>query len=157
MQDAGIEEGREVLMSILKAYSKEGDVREVEKAWLKLLHFEGGIPPQAFVYKIEAYSNIGELMKSLEILREMQDQLGSTNVATHHKIIEILYKAQEVELAEFLMIEFIKSVLKPLMPSYYIDMMSMYFNFSLREMSTQPYHLQYLLGFFGESWKSRQS
>uniref|UniRef100_A0A7N2MYV0 Pentatricopeptide repeat-containing protein n=1 Tax=Quercus lobata TaxID=97700 RepID=A0A7N2MYV0_QUELO len=132
MQDAGIVEGREVLVSILKACSKEGDVEEAEKAWLKLLHSEDSIPPQAFVYKMEAFSNIGELMKSLEIFRKMQEQLASTNVAAHHKIIEILCKAQEVELAEFLMIEFIKSNLKPLMPSY-IDMMSMYFNFSLHD------------------------
>ena len=132
MQDAGIEEGREVLVPILKACSKEGDVEEAEKAWLKLLHSEGGIPPQAFVYKMEAYSKIGEPMKSLEIFREMQEQLGSTNVAAHHKIIEILCKAQEVEFAESLMIEFIKSNLKPLTSSY-IDMMSMYFNLSLHD------------------------
>ena len=58
--------------------------------------------------------------------------MGSTNVAAHHKIIEILCKAQEVEFAESLTIEFIKSNLKPLTPSY-IDMMSMYFNLSLHD------------------------
>lgn len=132
MRDAGIEEGREVLVSILRACSKEGDVEDAEKAWLKLLHSEGGIPSQAFVYKMEAYSKIGEPMKSLEIFREMQEQLGSTNVAAHHKIIEILCKGQEVELAESHMIEFINSNLKPLTPSY-IEMMSMYFSLSLHD------------------------
>ena len=130
MRDAGIEECREVLLSILRACSKEGDVEEAEQTWLKLLHSEGGILPQAFVYKMEAYAKIGEPMKSLEIFRDMQEQLGSTNVAAYHKIIEILCKAQEVELAESLMLEFIESNLKSLTSSY-IDMMGMYFNLSL--------------------------
>jgi len=132
MGDAGIEEGREVLLSILRACSKEGDVEEAERTWLKLLRFDGGIPHLAFVYKMEVYAKVGEPMKSLEIFREMQEKLSSTSVAAYHEIIHVLCKAQEVELAESLMIEFINSNLKPLTPSY-IDMMNLYFNLSLHD------------------------
>ncbi|RVW49744.1 Pentatricopeptide repeat-containing protein, chloroplastic [Vitis vinifera] len=62
----------------------------------------------------------------------MQEQLGSTSVVAYHKIIEVLSKAQEIELVESLMTEFINSGMKPLMPSY-IDLMNMYFNLSLHD------------------------
>ena len=37
MQEAGMEERREVLVSVLRACSKEGDVEEAKRTWLKLL------------------------------------------------------------------------------------------------------------------------
>ncbi|XP_042981298.1 pentatricopeptide repeat-containing protein At2g15820, chloroplastic [Carya illinoinensis] len=132
MQNAGLEEGKEVLLSMLRVCSKEGDVGEAERTWLKLLCIDCGIPPLAFVYKMEVYAKVGEPKKSLKIFREMQEQLGSSSVAAYHEIIEVLCKAQEVELAESLMVEFIKSNLKPLTPSY-IDVMNMYFNLSLHD------------------------
>ncbi|KAA8536162.1 hypothetical protein F0562_028640 [Nyssa sinensis] len=132
MQLAGIEESREVLVSILRACSKEGDVQEAERTWVKLLHTDGGLPSQAFVYRMEVYAKVGEPMKSLEIFRGMQEHLVSTSVVSYHKIIEVLSKAQEMELAESLMAEFIDSGLKPLMPSF-IDLMDMYFNLSLHD------------------------
>lgn len=132
MQLAGIEESRDVLLSILRACSKEGDVEEAEKTWPKLLHSDCAIPSQGFVYRMEVYAKVGEPMKSLEIFRGMQEQLGSTSVVAYHKIIEVLSKAQEIELVESLMTEFINSGMKPLMPSY-IDLMNMYFNLSLHD------------------------
>ncbi|KAJ7981560.1 Pentatricopeptide repeat-containing protein [Quillaja saponaria] len=130
MQQAGIEESREVLLSILRVCSKEGDVEEAEKTWLKITHFDSDFPSQAFVYRMEVYSKIGEPMKSLDIFREMKEKLGGSSVAAYHKIIEILCKSQEMELAESLMMDFITSGLKPLLPSY-IHLMNMYFNLGL--------------------------
>ncbi|RVW61217.1 Pentatricopeptide repeat-containing protein, chloroplastic [Vitis vinifera] len=109
MQLAGIEESRDVLLSILRACSKEGDVEEAEKTW-----------PNSSILIV------------LFLLRGMQEQLGSTSVVAYHKIIEVLSKAQEIELVESLMTEFINSGMKPLMPSY-IDLMNMYFNLSLHD------------------------
>ncbi|XP_057965862.1 pentatricopeptide repeat-containing protein At2g15820, chloroplastic [Malania oleifera] len=131
MWRVGIKEGREVLLSILRACSRQGDVEEAEKTWLKL-HSDSSIPSQAFVYKMEVYSKVGEPMKSLEIFREMQEHLGSTNVVAYHKIIEVLSKAQEMELAESLMTEFINSGMKPLVRSF-IDLMNMYFNLGFHD------------------------
>lgn len=132
MQRAGIEEGREVLVSIMRASSKVGDVKEAERAWLKLLQFDSALPSQAFVYKMEVYAKAGDSLKSLDIFKEMQKILGSTAVVAYHKIIEVLCKAQEIELAETLMKEFIESGRKPLMPSF-IDLMNMYFGLSLHD------------------------
>ncbi|KAK9287267.1 hypothetical protein L1049_015680 [Liquidambar formosana] len=132
MQRVGIEVGREVLLSILRACSKEGDVQEAEKTWFELLQSDGGLPSQAFVHKMEVYAKVGNPMKSLEIFREMQKTLGSSNVAAYHKIIEVLSKAQEIELAESLLREFMESGLKHLMPSL-IDLMNMYFNLNLHD------------------------
>ncbi|XVE93313.1 hypothetical protein REPUB_Repub01dG0180800 [Reevesia pubescens] len=132
MREAGMEEGREVLVSILRACSKEGNVEEAERTWLKLLDFDGGIPSQAFVYKMEVYAKVGEIMKSLEVFREMEKYLGSPSVAAYHKIIEVLCKSQQMDLAEPLMKEFIESGKKPLMPSY-IELTDMYLNLSLRD------------------------
>ncbi|KAK8485184.1 hypothetical protein V6N13_128756 [Hibiscus sabdariffa] len=130
MQEAGLEEGTEVLLSILRACSKEGDVNEAERTWIKLLDSDGGIPSQAFVYKMEVYAKVGEITKSLEVFRKMQKHLGSASVAAYHKIIEILCKSEQMELAESLMKEFIESGKKPLMPSY-IELTDMYLKFSL--------------------------
>ncbi|KAK6253590.1 hypothetical protein QUC31_015310 [Theobroma cacao] len=132
MQEAGMEEGREVLVSILRACSKEGDVEEAERTWLKLLDSNGNIPSQAFVYKMEVYAKVGEIMKSLEVFRQMQKYLGSASVAAYHKIIEVLCKSQQMDLAESLMKEFMESGKKPLMPSY-IELTDMYLNMSLHD------------------------
>ncbi|XP_038678715.1 pentatricopeptide repeat-containing protein At2g15820, chloroplastic-like [Tripterygium wilfordii] len=132
MQQAGIAEGRDVIVSVLRACAKDGDVEEAERSWLDLLRADGAIPMQAFVYKIEVYGKIGKSMKSLEIFREMQKCFGSANVAAYHKIIEVLCQAQEIELAESLMQEFIKTGMKPLVPSF-TDLMNMYLNLSLHD------------------------
>ncbi|KAF8399526.1 hypothetical protein HHK36_015393 [Tetracentron sinense] len=132
MQQTGIEEGRDVLVSILRAYAKEGDVEEAERTWLKLLQCDNSLPSQAFIYRMEVHAKVGEPMKALEIFRGMQEHVGSNSVVAYHKIIEVLSKAQEIELAENLMGEFLKSGLKPLMPSF-IDLMNMYFNLSLHD------------------------
>lgn len=132
MQQAGFEESREVLVSILRACAKERDLEEAKKAWYKLLRLESDLPPQAFVYRMEVYGKAGDPRKSLEIFREMKGHLGSTNVVAYHKVIEILCKALEIELAESLMEEFISSGLKPVMPAY-IDLMNMYFNLSFHD------------------------
>ncbi|KAM1420848.1 hypothetical protein ACFX2I_003172 [Malus domestica] len=132
MQQAGIEEGRDVLVSLLRACSKEGDVEGAESTWLRLCDLEVGLPPQAYVYKMEAYSKAGVPLRSLEIFREMQEQLGSSNAVAYHKVIEVLCKAQEVEHVESLMTEFINTGLKNFMPSY-IDLMNMYFNLGLHD------------------------
>lgn len=125
MRQAGIEEGKEVLLSLLRICSKEGDVEEAEKIWLKILDFDDGIPSQAFVYRMEAYAKFGEYMQSLDIFREMKKRLDSATVPAYHKIIEVLCKADEIELAESILDEFVKSGMKPLMPSY-IDLTNMY-------------------------------
>ncbi|XP_050364383.1 pentatricopeptide repeat-containing protein At2g15820, chloroplastic [Argentina anserina] len=132
MQEAGIEEGKEVLVSILRACSKLGDVEEAENTWLRLLGLDASLPSQAFIYKMEVYAKAGEPKKSLAIFREMEQHLGSANVAAYHKVIEIVCKAKEVEIAESLMADFINTGLKPSMPAY-IDIMNMYLNLSLYE------------------------
>ncbi|KAK7310394.1 hypothetical protein RJT34_07875 [Clitoria ternatea] len=132
MHRAGIEKGREVLVSILRAHAREGEVEEAEKTWCKLLKFENDPPSLAFVYKMEVYSKIGMHLKSLDIFREMQSKLGKTSVTAYNKIIEILCKAQESEIAESIMEDFVKSGLKPLMPSY-VYLLNMYFNLELHD------------------------
>ncbi|KAF8408136.1 hypothetical protein HHK36_007278 [Tetracentron sinense] len=132
MQQAGIEEGVDVLVSLLRACSKEGDVEEADRTWLKLLQCDSSLPSQAFVYRMEVYAKAGEPLKSLELFRGMQEHMDSTSVAAYHKIIEVLSKAQEMELTENLMREFLNSGLKPPMPSF-IDLMNMYFNLSLHD------------------------
>ncbi|CAL0318606.1 unnamed protein product [Lupinus luteus] len=132
MLRAGIREGREVLVSILRACAREGDVEEAEKIWFKLLKFESDPPSQAFVYRMDVYSKVGMPMKSLEIFREMQEKLGQTNAAAYNQIIEILCKARELEFAESIMTDFVKSDLKPLRPSY-VYVLNMYFNLELHD------------------------
>ncbi|XP_023525582.1 pentatricopeptide repeat-containing protein At2g15820, chloroplastic-like [Cucurbita pepo subsp. pepo] len=131
MQQAGIEEEREVLVSILRASSKLGDVMEAERSWLKLKSFDGSMPSQAFVYKMEVYAKVGNPMKAFEIFREME-QLNSVSAAAYQTIIGILCKVEEVTLAESVMEGFIKSNLKPLKPAY-VDLMNMFFNLSLHD------------------------
>ncbi|OUZ99887.1 Pentatricopeptide repeat [Macleaya cordata] len=132
MQQVGFEEGRDVLVSLLRAYSKEGDVEETEKTWLKLLGSDCSLPYQAFVYRMEVYSRVGEPTKSLNIFRGMQEHIGSTSFVAYNKIIEVMAKAEEIEIVETLMNEFITSGLKPLMPAF-INLMSMYFKLNLHE------------------------
>ncbi|KAF2316619.1 hypothetical protein GH714_041960 [Hevea brasiliensis] len=132
MKQAGIEEGREVLVSILRACSREGDVEEAERAWLKLLSIDGNLPTQAFVYRMEVFAKVGEHMKCLEIFREMQERLGCATVAAYHKIMEVLCQAQDMELAELLMQEFIESGMKPLMQGF-IYLMNMYLYLNLHD------------------------
>ncbi|KAF2316604.1 hypothetical protein GH714_041945 [Hevea brasiliensis] len=64
---------------------------------------------------MEVFAKVGEHMKCLEIFREMQERLGCATVAAYHKIMEVLCQAQDMELAELLMQEFIESGMKPLM------------------------------------------
>ncbi|KAL9667745.1 hypothetical protein QQ045_002110 [Rhodiola kirilowii] len=132
MKRAGFQEGNEVLLSLLRACSKEGDVEEAERTWVKLKNSEKRIPSQAFIYKMEAYAKVGNPIKSLEIFREMKTTRGKVNTVAYHKIIEILSRAQEKELAESHMSEFKESGLKPLMPSY-IDLLIMYFSVELHD------------------------
>ncbi|KAL4277633.1 hypothetical protein HN51_060794 [Arachis hypogaea] len=132
MVRAGIEQGGEVLISILRVCAKGGDAEEAEKTWSKLLQLEIDPPPHAFVYKMEVYSKVGMPKKSLEIFQEMQEKLETTSTAAYNKIIEILCKAQELESAESIMTEFLNSGLKPLTPSY-ISLLSMYYNLELHD------------------------
>ncbi|KAL3730592.1 hypothetical protein ACJRO7_027592 [Eucalyptus globulus] len=132
MHESGIEETREVLLSVLCACSKEGSLDEAEGVWLKLQHSGNKLPSLPYAYKMEVYAKVAEHMKSLNLFREMQERLGSATVAAYHKIIEVICKAQDVELAESLMAEFKNSGLKPLGPSF-VDMMNMYFNLGLHD------------------------
>nr|GMC87595.1 pentatricopeptide repeat-containing protein At2g15820, chloroplastic [Ipomoea batatas] len=132
MRLRGIEESTDVLVSVLRACSKDGDVEESERTWSKLLSSNPNLPPQAFMFRMVTYAKIGEHMKSLEIFRQMQEELGSTAAIAYHKIIEVLSKAEKLELAESIMTEFIDSGLGPLRPSF-IDMMEMYSTLGLHE------------------------
>ncbi|KAK0581515.1 hypothetical protein LWI29_014704 [Acer saccharum] len=120
MRQVGIEEGKEVLLSVLRVHSKEGNVEEVERICLKLLDSNDGIPIQTFVYKMVAYAKIGEFTKSLDIFREMRKLMGSATVPEYRELIEVLCKAENTKLAESVMDEFVKSGMKPplIMPSY---------------------------------------
>ncbi|KAI6677873.1 hypothetical protein NL676_038669 [Syzygium grande] len=118
MQESGIEETQEVLLSVLRACSKEGNLDEAETVWLKLHDLGEKLPSLAYVYKMEVYAKVADHVKSLNLFREMQERSGSATVAAYHKIIEVICKAQDVELAESLMEEFKKSGLKPLGPSF---------------------------------------
>lgn len=132
MQSKGFEESREVLVSVLRACSNEGDLEESEKTWNKLLSFNKNPPPQAFVYLMEVYAKVGEPMKSLGVFRSMQELLDSSSIMAYHKIVQVLSRAQNTELVESLMVEFINSGLKPLRPSF-IDLMAMYSNLGLHD------------------------
>ncbi|KAK6136847.1 hypothetical protein DH2020_029402 [Rehmannia glutinosa] len=131
MRSLGIEEGPELLVSVLRACAKEGDLAEAEITWKTILSSNSKPPTQAYLYLMDVYSRVGKPMKSLEIFRGMQER-RSPNVVSYYKIIEILCKAQETELAESLMIEFINTGMAPLMRSF-IDMMGMYANLSLHD------------------------
>lgn len=131
MKKVGVEEGRDVLVSVMRAFSKLGDTEEVERTWLKLLESDTGPSSQAFVYRMEVYAKVGEHMKSLNVFEAMKGT-GSTNVVAYHRIIQVMSKAQEVEIAESLMKEFTESGMKPLIPSY-IDLMNMYLDLNLHD------------------------
>lgn len=126
MKSAGIEDSTEVLISVLRACAKDGDLEEAESIWTNIISSRRKPPTQAFVYLMDAYSRAGKPMRSLEIFRVMQEQC-SPNGVSYYKIIEILCKAQEVNSAELLMEEFINSDMKSLTRSF-IDMMVMYTN-----------------------------
>lgn len=132
MRSRGFKASKEVLVSVLRACSKDGNVEEAERTWSKLLSIDGGPPSQAFVYLMEVYAKVGEPTKSLEVFRRMQEQLGSTSVAAYHKIIKVLSKSQKLDLADSIMSEFINSGSKQLIPSF-IDLMGMYSVAGLRE------------------------
>ncbi|KAL0914217.1 hypothetical protein M5K25_017730 [Dendrobium thyrsiflorum] len=125
MKSAGIEEGKGLLISILRACSKLGDVEEAEKIWLKLLASEYALPSQAFVYRMELYSKADDPMKSLEIFKDMKNGAMPVTASAYHKIIQVMTKANELEIAETLVDEFAESGLKPLNPAFH-DLMSMY-------------------------------
>ncbi|KAI3774749.1 hypothetical protein L1987_49311 [Smallanthus sonchifolius] len=132
MQLSGIEEDKEVLVSVLRACSKEGDIEEAEKTWKKLFTSTQSVPSQAYVYKMEVYAKNGEYMKSLEVFKSIQEQSGSASTSVFHKIIEVLCKAQAAELAESVMKDFIECGKKPLMPSF-IDLMNMHFTLGMHD------------------------
>lgn len=131
MQSKEIDEDREVLVSVLRACSKLGDVEEAEKTWNKLLCY-GKPPSQAFVYAMELYARVGEHKKSLEVFRSMEELFVSRTAVAYHKIIEVLSRSQNKELAESLMREFMDSGLKPLRPAF-IDLMYMYYTLGLHD------------------------
>lgn len=132
MRQAGIEEGREVLLSVLRACAREGDVEEAEKIWVRLLQSESDPPSLAFVHMMEVYSKVAKPMRSLELFRKMQEQVGNTSVAAYNKIIEILCKSYETVLAESIMEDFGRSGLTPLTPAY-VNLLNMYFSLNLHD------------------------
>ncbi|KAL0422668.1 UNVERIFIED_CONTAM: Pentatricopeptide repeat-containing protein, chloroplastic [Sesamum latifolium] len=129
MKSVGVEESLDVLVSVLRACAKEGDVAEAERTWIKIISSNNKPPTQAFLCLMDVYSRVGKPIKCLEIFRIMQERISSS-VVSYYKVIEVLCKAQEIELAESLMTEFINSGMKPLMPSF-IAIMNMYANLSL--------------------------
>ncbi|KZV41149.1 pentatricopeptide repeat-containing protein [Dorcoceras hygrometricum] len=131
MKLKGIEESEEMLVSILRACSKAGDIVEAERTWNRILSFNHNPSNPASVYIMEVYSKIGKPMKSLEIFRKMRKGHSSSIVA-YYKIIEVMCKAHEMELAESLMLEFIDSGMKPLVRSF-IDLMIMYCDLNLHD------------------------
>ncbi|KAL8541313.1 hypothetical protein ACS0TY_002531 [Phlomoides rotata] len=131
MNSVGFEESAEVLVSVLRACAKEGDLGEAERTWTRILYIQKKPPSQAFIYLMEVYSRVGKPMKSMEVFRVMREH-GSTNAVSYYKIVEVLCKAQETELAESLMMEFVNSGLKPLTRSF-IDMLNMYMKLSLHD------------------------
>ncbi|XP_077212236.1 endonuclease [Tasmannia lanceolata] len=132
MRRVGIEEGKDVLVSIIRACAKEGDVEESERIWAKLLETGSKLPSQVFAYRMEVYAKAGEHMKSLGVFKGMQEQAVSISVVAYHKIIKVMSEAKEAEIAETIMNEFIESGLKPLMPAF-VDMMDMYLSLGLHD------------------------
>lgn len=132
MKQAGFDESLDVLVSVMRAFSKEGRVEETEETWHKVIQRGSERPAQAYVCQMEAYARAGEPMKSLDIFKEMKRQSISPNVATYHKIIEIMANAKEVDLAEQLMNEFAESDMKHLMPAF-LGLMYMYLDLDMHE------------------------
>ncbi|CAL9038455.1 unnamed protein product [Musa banksii] len=132
MKHAGFKESTDVLISIMRACSKAGNVEETEKTWLMLLESDCRIPPKAFVYRMEVYAKVGEPMKSLEIFEGMKRQNEPVSSAAYLKIIEVMSKAEETEITETIFDEYIGSGMKPVMPAF-LSLMSMYFNLHLHD------------------------
>ncbi|EEC73844.1 hypothetical protein OsI_08598 [Oryza sativa Indica Group] len=99
---------------------------------MKQAGFDEGIDVLAYVCRMEAYARTGEPMKSLDMFKEMKDKNIPPNVASYHKIIEIMTKAREVDIVEQLMNEFIESDMKHLMPAF-LDLMYMYMDLDMHE------------------------
>lgn len=132
MKRAGFKMTSDVLVSVMRAFSKEGDVDETEKAWLRLLEMGSEIPSQAFVCRMELYSRIGEPMKSLEIFKAMKEVQTQPSISAYHKIINVMSKARQVEMVETLMDDFIATNMKHLMPAF-LDVMYMYLDLEMHE------------------------
>lgn len=132
MKQTGFKETNDVLVSVMRAFSKEGDVEETEKAWLRLLEMGSEIPSQAFVCRMELYGRICEPMKSLEIFKGMKEVHTQPSISAYHKIINVMSKARQVEMAETLMDEFIATSMKHLMPAF-LDVMNMYLDLEMHE------------------------
>jgi pentatricopeptide repeat protein len=138
MKQAGFVESTDVLVSVMRAFSKEGDVKETEATWHRLLQSGCGVPAQAYVCRMELYARTGEPMKSLQMFREMKGRNITPNVASYHKIIEIMTNAREIEMAEKLMEEFVGSHMKHLMPAF-LDLMYMYLDLNMHEKLEQTF------------------
>uniref|UniRef100_A0A1D1YYS6 Pentatricopeptide repeat-containing protein At2g15820 n=1 Tax=Anthurium amnicola TaxID=1678845 RepID=A0A1D1YYS6_9ARAE len=132
MRKMGMQENRDVLVSVMRACSKVGVVEEAEQTWDKLLKLDSSLSSQTFVYRMELYAKVGEPMKSLEIFRSMHEYGIDSSVAAFNKIIEVMSKAQKIKIAEEIMGEFVESGLKPLTSSY-VNMMDMYLNLNMHE------------------------
>lgn len=132
MLRCGIEEGPDVLVSILRVCAKEGDAEEADKTWWKLRDCNVRIPSQAFTSRMEVYAKAGEPLKSFEIFQEMKELVQTPSVVSYHKIIEIMSRVNEINIVEALMDEFIASGLKPILPSF-VDMMDMYLKVGMHD------------------------
>ncbi|KAF0935498.1 hypothetical protein E2562_034280 [Oryza meyeriana var. granulata] len=132
MKQAGFDEGIDVLVSVMRAFSKEGNVEETEATWREILQSGSDLPAQAYVCRMEVYARTGEPMKSLNMFKEMKEKNIPPNVASYHKIIEIMTKAREVDIVEQLMNEFIESDMKHLMPAF-LDLLYMYMDLDMHE------------------------
>ncbi|KAJ1280607.1 hypothetical protein BS78_04G245600 [Paspalum vaginatum] len=138
MKRARFEESTDVLVSLMRASSKEGDIKETEAAWHRLLQSGCELPAQAYICRMELYARTGEPMKSLEMFTEMKSRNIPPNVASYHKIIEIMAKARETQIAEKLMEEFIESHMKHLMPAF-LDLMYLYLDLDMHDKLEQTF------------------
>lgn len=117
---------------MVRVYAKDVNLEEAERTWLKLIRLDEDHPSQVFVCRMEVFSKAGESIKSSETFRKMQEVLNSYNVALYHKIIEVLYEAEKVELSELLIQELVQGGMKSLTPSL-IAIMYMYLNLNLHD------------------------
>ena len=114
----------DVLIDLLRACSKVGDVQEADRVWEKILE-RGAAPLQAFIYRMEVHAKVRDPMRSLEIFRSIKDHGISANSSAYDKIIEIMTRSGEIELAEEILRELVNSSLKPAASSY-LSVMNMY-------------------------------
>ncbi|EPS74001.1 hypothetical protein M569_00754 [Genlisea aurea] len=128
MKSKGIRETTEVLISVLRASAKAGDIVEAERTWEALLSAGNKPPNHAFLYMMEVYSKIGNPKKSLDIFNNIPE----LSIASYTKIIDILSEAQLTDLAESLMTQFMNSSFEPSICSF-IDMMEMYSELKLHD------------------------